>query len=47
MPGLFRPIEDAYESALKRVTTGELSRFVERLEFDRDIKVCTFRPSAA
>ena len=32
-------IREAYESASKRVTTGELNRFVQMLEFDRDIKV--------
>jgi len=36
---LFGLIKDAYESASKRVTTGELNRFKEMLEFDRDIKV--------
>ena len=36
---LFGMIKDAYESASKRVTTGELNRFKEMLEFDRDIKV--------
>jgi len=37
--GLFRLIEKAYESASKRVTTGELNRFVEMLETGRDTKV--------
>jgi len=32
-------VRDAYKSASKRVTTGELNRFVETLDFDRDIKV--------
>jgi GTPase len=36
---LFGMIREAYESASKRVTTGELNRFIELLEFDRDIKV--------
>ncbi len=36
---LFGMIRDAYQSASKRVTTGELNRFVEMLDFDRDIKV--------
>ena len=36
---LFGLIKDAYESASRRVTTGELNRFKEMLEFDRDIKV--------
>jgi len=36
---LFGMIRDAYNSASKRVTTGELNRFVEMLDFDRDIKV--------
>src|SRR5271166_4856551 len=37
--GLFRLIEKAFESASKRVTTGELNRFVEMLETGRDAKV--------
>jgi len=36
---LFGMIREAYESASKRVTTGELNRFVEMLSFDRDIKI--------
>lgn len=36
---LFGLIHDAFESASKRVTTGELNRFIELLEFDRNIKV--------
>ncbi len=36
---LFGMISDAYQSASKRVTTGELNRFVEMLLFDRDIKI--------
>ena len=36
---LFGMIRDAYLSASKRVTTAELNRFVEMLDFDRDIKV--------
>jgi len=36
---LFGMIREAYDSASKRVTTAELNRFVEMLEFDRDIKV--------
>jgi GTP-binding protein len=36
---LFGMIRDAFNSASKRVTTGELNRFVERLDFDRDIKI--------
>jgi len=36
---LFGTIRDAYEAASKRVTTGELNRFVEMLDFDRDIKI--------
>jgi GTPase len=39
VPKLFGMIRDAFESASKRVTTGELNRFVQMLEFDRDIKV--------
>ena len=37
--GLFRLIEKGYESASKRVTTGELNRFVETLEPVRDTKI--------
>jgi GTP-binding protein len=37
--GLFGMISAAYESASKRVSTGELNRFVEMLEFDRDMKI--------
>src|SRR5579883_150766 len=37
--GLFRLIEKAYESASKRVTTGELNRFVQTLEPGRDTKI--------
>ena len=36
---LFGLIREAFESASKRVTTGELNRFVEQLDFDRDIKI--------
>ena len=36
---LFGLVRDAYKSASKRVPTGELNRFVEQLDFDRDIKV--------
>jgi GTP-binding protein len=36
---LFKLIHDAYESASKRVTTGELNRFVEQLTFETDVKV--------
>ena len=39
VPRLFGMIRDAYKEASKRVTTGELNRFVEMLEFDRDIKI--------
>ncbi len=31
---LFKLIREAYESATKRVTTGELNRFVESLHFE-------------
>ena len=34
VPKLFGLIKDCYESATKRVTTGELNRFVETLNFD-------------
>jgi GTP-binding protein len=36
---LFGMVRDAFTSASKRVTTGELNRFVEMLDFDRDMKV--------
>jgi GTP-binding protein len=36
---LFGAIRQAYNSATKRVTTGELNRFVDMLDFDRDIKI--------
>jgi GTP-binding protein len=36
---LFEMIREAYNAASKRVTTGELNRFVEVLEFDRDLKI--------
>lgn len=36
---LFGMIRDVYKSASKRVTTGELNRFVEALEFDRNMKI--------
>jgi GTP-binding protein len=36
---LFGMIGDAYQSASKRVSTGELNRFVEQLDFGRDIKI--------
>ncbi|MBZ5603423.1 MAG: ribosome biogenesis GTPase Der [Acidobacteriia bacterium] len=37
--GLFGMIRRAYESASKRVTTGELNRFVETLEWGYDMKI--------
>jgi GTP-binding protein len=36
---LFGMIRDAFTAASKRVTTAELNRFVEMLDFDRDIKI--------
>lgn len=36
---LFPLIREAYEAASKRVTTGELNRFIELLKFSRDMKV--------
>jgi GTP-binding protein len=36
---LFGLIRRAFDSASKRVATGELNRFVEMLDFDRDVKV--------
>jgi GTP-binding protein len=37
--GLFRLVEQAYQSASQRITTGELNRFVQTLEPSRDIKI--------
>jgi len=37
--GLFEMISAAYTAASKRVSTGELNRFVETLEFSRNMKV--------
>ena len=34
VPKLFRLIKEIYESASKRVTTGELNRFVDHLHFE-------------
>jgi len=39
VPRIFGMIRQAFDSASKRVTTGELNRFVELLDFDRDIKI--------
>jgi GTP-binding protein len=39
VPGLFRMISDAYEAASKRVSTGDLNRFVATLEFDRNMRI--------
>ncbi|HEY3937233.1 MAG TPA: ribosome biogenesis GTPase Der [Bryobacteraceae bacterium] len=36
---IFATIRRCYESASKRVTTGELNRFVESIKFDGDVKV--------
>jgi len=36
---LFGMIREAFEAASKRVTTGELNRFIELVKFDRDMKV--------
>jgi GTP-binding protein len=36
---LFGVVRDVFQAASKRVTTGELNRFVETLDFDRDIKI--------
>ena len=36
---LFQMIREAYDSASQRVTTGELNRFVEALEWDQDLKI--------
>ncbi len=36
---IFGLVRDGFKSASKRVGTGELNRFVDMLDFDRDIKV--------
>ena len=36
---LFPLVRDAFESASKRVSTGELNRFVEQIPFDQDVKI--------
>ncbi len=36
---IFSTIRRSYDSASKRVTTGELNRFVETLKFESDIKI--------
>jgi GTP-binding protein len=36
---LFGLIRKAFDSASKRVTTGELNRFVERIHFTQDVKI--------
>jgi len=36
---LFGLVRRVYDAASKRVTTGELNRFLERLEFHKDLKV--------
>ena len=46
---IFSTIRQCYEAASKRVTTGELNRFVETIKFDGDVKVyymtqATIRP---
>ena len=37
--GLFTTIRNVYKSASRRVTTGELNRFVESLSWDYDMKI--------
>ena len=39
MRGLFGMIRKAYESAAKRITTGELNRFVESLNWEYHMKI--------
>ncbi len=39
IPALFRLIREAYEGASRRVTTGELNRFIEGLKWDQDLKI--------
>src|ERR1022692_3189905 len=50
VPSLFRTIREAYESASRRISTGELNRFVEQLHFEeRKIRYITqhsIRPPA-
>ena len=36
---IFIAVRRAYDSASKRITTGELNRFVEGLKFESDIKI--------
>ncbi len=36
---LFGMIREAFESATKRIGTGELNRFVEMIPFDQDVKI--------
>lgn len=36
---LFRLTREAYEGASRRVTTGELNRFIEGLKWDQDLKI--------
>lgn len=36
---LFGLIRDAYDSASKRVSTGELNRFVDKLTFETDVRI--------
>ena len=36
---LFEMIRKSYDSATKRVTTGELNRFVERIGYDKELKI--------
>jgi GTPase len=38
-PALFEMIRKSYESAAKRITTGELNRFVERIGYDKELKI--------
>ncbi len=36
---LFPLIRETFENASKRITTGELNRFVEQIPFDQDVKI--------
>jgi GTP-binding protein len=36
---LFRMVREAFDEASKRISTGELNRFIELVKFDRDMKV--------
>ncbi len=39
VPPLFGLLRRSWEAACRRITTGELNRFLEKIEFDRDVRV--------